>query len=86
MANIPIAFIICNHIFYYWTNKLLKIINLHTSCIGPCNMSTFDIFCYAFILILSFVLKVKKDKIVIICKMNLFLLPLLYLLQKDKWF
>ena len=21
MANIPIAFIICNHIFYYWTNR-----------------------------------------------------------------
>ena len=21
MANIPIAFIICNHIFYFWTNR-----------------------------------------------------------------
>ena len=21
MANIPIVFIICNHIFYYWTNR-----------------------------------------------------------------
>ena len=21
MANIPIAFIICNHKFYYWTNR-----------------------------------------------------------------
>ena len=21
MAKIPIAFIICNHIFYYWTNR-----------------------------------------------------------------
>ena len=21
MANIPISFIICNHIFYYWTNR-----------------------------------------------------------------
>ena len=21
MANISIAFIICNHIFYYWTNR-----------------------------------------------------------------
>ena len=21
MANIPIGFIICNHIFYYWTNR-----------------------------------------------------------------
>ena len=21
MANIPIAFIICNHIFYHWTNR-----------------------------------------------------------------
>ena len=45
MANIPIAFVICNHIFYYWTNKTVEIINLHTSCIGPCNISTFDIFC-----------------------------------------
>ena len=21
MANIPIAFIICNHVLYYWTNR-----------------------------------------------------------------
>ena len=49
-------------------------------------MSTFDIFCLAFILILSFVFKVKNYKRVIICKMNLFLLPLLSLLQKGKWF
>ena len=49
-------------------------------------MRTFDIFCQVFILILSFVFKVKNYKTVIICKMNLFLLPLLNLLQKDKWF
>ena len=24
MANIPIAFIICNPIFYYWTNRLYR--------------------------------------------------------------
>ena len=45
-------------------------------------MSTFDIFCLAFILIPSFVFKVKNYKTVIICKMNVFLLPLLSLLQK----
>ena len=47
-------------------------------------MSTFDIFCLAFILISSFVFKVKNYKTVNIYKMNLFLLPLLGLLQKDK--
>ena len=67
MANIPIAFIIA--IIYFIIGQID--LNLHTSCTGPCDMSTFEIFCQAFIFILSFAFKVKNYKTVIICTIDI---------------